>query len=92
MSEVRQYRKKPAVIEAIRLNNDQMEAIKIAKWCGGYVSSDSDADGKNMTHYVAVKTLEGTMLGSPGDYIIKGVKSEFYPCKPDIFEQTYEAV
>lgn len=41
---------------------------------------------------IAIDTLEGTMIVDYGDYIIKGVKGEFYPCKPDIFEQTYEEV
>lgn len=43
-------------------------------------------------NYLEIETLEGTMTARPGDYIIKGVQGEFYPCKPDIFEQTYEAV
>ena len=42
--------------------------------------------------YVPIETLEGTMRASVGDYIIKGVNGEFYPCKPDIFEKTYEKV
>jgi hypothetical protein len=41
---------------------------------------------------VVIETLEGNMLASKGDYIIKGVKGEFYPCKPDIFELTYEKI
>lgn len=44
----------------------------------------------NYTMYI--RTLEGTMAASPGDYIIKGVKGEFYPCKKDIFAQTYEII
>lgn len=42
--------------------------------------------------YIPIETLEGTMRASVGDYIIKGVNGEFYPCKPDIFEKTYEKV
>lgn len=45
-----------------------------------------------MTVRVFIHTLEGDMIVSPGDYVIKGVKGEFYPCKPDIFEQTYEPI
>jgi hypothetical protein len=41
--------------------------------------------------WIAIQTLEGEMAAQPGDYIIKGVQGEFYPCKPDIFEATYEA-
>lgn len=42
--------------------------------------------------HINIDTLEGTMRADPGDFIIKGVNGEFYPCKPDIFEKTYEAV
>ena len=46
----------------------------------------------NETNQVKITTLEGVMLGNVNDYIIKGVKGEFYPCKPDVFEQTYDLV
>lgn len=49
-------------------------------------------DWAAMGAILAIDTLEGGVLGSPGDYIIKGVQNEFYPCKPDIFDQIYEAV
>jgi hypothetical protein len=42
--------------------------------------------------HIAIRTLEGTMAALPGDYIIKGVQGEFYPCKPDIFQSTYDSV
>ncbi len=42
--------------------------------------------------FASIKTLEGMMIASPGDYIIRGVNGEFYPCKPDIFEKTYDAI
>ncbi len=76
------YRKKPVVIEAIQYNG--MNGNKIIKWSERNVSSD---EGN-----LYVNTLEGLMRISFGDYIIKGVKGEFYPCKPDIFEATYEGV
>ncbi len=75
------YRKKPVVIEAIQFtgNFDEIEA---------FVGGDAEfRDGK-----LLVATLEGPLWASPEDWIIKGVKGEFYPCKPDIFEQTYEPV
>jgi hypothetical protein len=74
------YRKKPVVIEAVQVlgfNHDDVMAF-----CPGII-----ADG--CTKYL-IQTLEGNMLAQRGDWIIKGVKGEFYPCKPDIFEATYE--
>ena len=75
------YRKKPVVIQAIQLNELNREAV--SKWCS---DEYEDIDG------MLIRTLEGNMLANFGDYIIKGVKGEFYPCKPDIFEATYELV
>jgi hypothetical protein len=75
------FRKKPAVIEAIQFkcNFDEIE-----EFCGG------DADYRDGE--IVVATLEGALRASPDDWIIKGVKGEFYPCKPDIFAATYEPV
>ena len=73
------YRKKPVVIEAIQFDNNFTE---IEKFCeGNYDWSEGKSD---------IKTLEGIMKVSKGDYVIKGVKGEFYPCKPDVFQMTYE--
>ena len=76
------YRKKPVVIEAIinRGNNTR----EIFEFVG---ASCFIAEGN-----VIIKTLEGDHTAQIGDYIIKGVKGEFYPCKPDIFEMTYERI
>lgn len=73
--------KKPVVIEAVRFvgNFDEIEAF-----VGG------DAEFRNGELVIA--TLEGPLRASDGDWIIKGVKGEFYPCKPDIFEMMYEEV
>ena len=90
------FRKKPVVIEARQLQNDEAAATEIASWCGGHVSGDHTpgADGERLDEmqFVIIKTLEGDMVASPGDWIIKGVNGEFYPCKPDIFEKTYDPV
>lgn len=78
-----QYRKKPVVIEA-----EQVQAGMI-----GDLISAAIAQGKaRMTDYdeIMIETLEGSMIARPGDWIIKGIKGEFYPCKPDIFAATYE--
>ena len=80
---VRQYRKKPVVIEAVRFTTEtnlRKSFPDIEIWNG---MSDSVIE-------VYIKTLEGKMKISEWDYIIKGVKGEYYPCKPDIFEETYE--
>ena len=79
------YRKKPVVIEAIQWTGDNLnEIIKFMKF-----------SNRTRTVYrdkIIIYTLEGAMTASIGDYIIKGVSGEFYPCKPDIFEKTYEKV
>lgn len=77
------YRKKPVIVEAIRFDGYNY------KQCEKFIGKDNY---DNKLKYPNVKTLEGTMKVSKGDYIIKGVKGEFYPCKPDIFEMTYEKV
>jgi len=86
--EPRPYRKRPVVIEAARLG--EFNGAGVAEWCGGVLRGGPDGGSRNGV--VLIKTLEGTMTASPGDYVIKGVQGEFYPCKPDIFEATYEAV
>lgn len=81
------YRKKPVEIEAVQYTGKNyteiMIFVKNSCYFGPY------ADG---THELFIRTLEGTMHASVGDYIIKGVDGEFYPCKPDIFEKTYDRV
>lgn len=86
MNEVKAYRKKPVVIEAVKFNGWNFGAIN--DWMFNTKGIYPSCFKKNMT----IKTLEGNMTASVGDYIIKGVKGEFYPCKPDIFEQTYEPI
>jgi hypothetical protein len=80
------YRKKPIVIEARQLGRDYDEDCDIADWCGGRAVGEDEGD----TALVVIETLEGVMVGNVGDWIIRGVQGEFYPCKPDIFEETYE--
>lgn len=79
---VRKYKKKPMVIEAIRFTT--VEALKKA-FPDIFVY-------KKYKKKVVIQTLEGEMVISKGDYIIKGIKGEYYPCKPDIFEESYERV
>lgn len=79
------YRKKPVVIDAWQLTKENVEA-GIPDWIDLDMVHIFDGD----VLFAKIHTLEGTMQASYGDYIIKGVQGEFYPCKLDIFEQTYE--
>lgn len=89
------YRKKPVVIEAFQYDGD-LKYIDIPEWATkaykeGIIYFDSqDSDSPPTELYI--KTLEGNHHASVGDYIIQGVQGEIYPCKPDIFEKTYERV
>lgn len=92
------YRKKPVVIEAVQWFAFDPEAQGIAKqvefWADRFGPSDRLCEicGRYVATYGWVDTLEGGHIVCPGDYIIKGIKGEFYPCKPDIFRATYEKV
>jgi hypothetical protein len=94
------YRKKPLVIEAVQLTwqtwSDICEFIDPPFFGRGvYLDKENNILPTFQTSErmgLEIKTLEGTMLAVQGDYIIKGIKGEFYPCKPDIFEATYEAL
>jgi hypothetical protein len=88
-----QYRKKPVVIEAIQWNGNNFDDIKdFANSKVRYHSYYDHNEYFESKTTLTIKTLEGDMMASKGDFIIKGVKGEFYPCKPDIFEATYEIV
>lgn len=84
------YRKKPVIIEAIQFEDNSDRIIEIHEFMGGDTIRVNYEDKDNP--HLKIETLEGTMKASVGDYIIKGVNGEFYPCKPDIFEKTYERV
>ena len=109
------YRKKPVIIEAMRLpdacpegvdpSSDgytrNLAAVQVLGWLSehlGHISPEQAESGRKgwsidpATGAVLIPTLEGVMSVSPGDYIIRGVQGEFYPCKSDIFEATYERV
>ena len=82
------YRKKPVVIDAIQFVDTVSRIGEIQEFMGGKTIRVDYADRNNPI--IKIETLEGVMAANVGDYIIKGVKGEFYPCKPDIFEATYE--
>ncbi|MCM1223394.1 MAG: hypothetical protein NC548_53995 [Lachnospiraceae bacterium] len=83
---VKRWRKKPVVIEAVRWDGSDLAMEALNEVLGLDPLELVDEMKK-----VRIPTLEGEMLASVGDYIIKGVNGEFYPCKPDIFEKTYES-
>lgn len=87
------YRKKPVVIEAIQWNGINLTEIKefVGNDLDCIILDDAWKVGHGIPHVIMhIHTLEGDMKASRNDYIIKGVNGEFYPCKPDIFEKTYE--
>ena len=84
------FRKKPVVIEAIQFDGRHGSADQIQIWSSGRVKKAYAPQG--YLGFLKIATLEGQMNAEAGDWIIRGVKGEFYPCKPDIFEATYEKV
>lgn len=90
------YRKKPIEVQAMRW--DSTNTQDVVKWMGGWdrsgvwLKQKVTPDGKGALWFLVIPTLEGEMEAMPGDWVIKGVKGEFYPCKPDIFAATYEAI
>lgn len=85
------FRKKPVVIEAVQFNSSNGGIV--AKWCGGRNQFEAKAsDPTDVAEWIDIPTLEGVMCANLGDWVIRGVQGEFYPCKSDIFEATYEWV
>lgn len=88
------FRKKPVEIEAMQYLPDTMDVAELCGWMAaagvdyGFTPLPADSGYQSLR----IATLEGQMTASPGDWIIKGVQGEFYPCKPDIFEATYDPV
>lgn len=80
-----QFRKKSVVIEAMRFDGSNTEE------CCRFVGREN-ISSCGPGEYIGIYTLEGSMVAVVGDWIIRGIKGEFYPCKPDIFEATYEHV
>lgn len=95
-----QYRKKPVVIEAVQWTAKNHREMFDFLFDGEDPSQENmRTEGKNFyishgkcTGGLVIKTLEGEHIATIGDFIIKGVNGEFYPCKPDIFEKTYDKV
>lgn len=87
------FRKKPVVIEAMQWDGTAESATPVINWI---LDHDGTATWRDRFepdgNCIRIRTLEGMISASPGDFIIRGVQGEFYPCKPDIFAATYEAV
>lgn len=98
------YRKKPVVIEAMHFEGGNAQLHAVYQWIekntqGSFDVNDPSApvpgSGVSIdaaTGFMVIATLEGVMQVKAGDYVIRGVKGEFYPCRADIFEETYEVV
>jgi hypothetical protein len=87
------FRRKPVTIEAVRLDPHNLN--EILGWIGrndgvAMPIRTSPQTASRITGSILIHTLEGDHRAEPGDWVIRGVKGEFYPCKPDIFEATYE--
>ena len=95
---IKKYVKKPIEVESIQLTKENI--IEVFDFLDGanYKETKSVEELEDFSQrmlkqgYIEIETLEGYMKASFGDYIIKGIKGEFYPCKPDIFQATYEEV
>lgn len=84
------YRKKPVEVRATQFIAASVEhQQRIADWCGGLLRGTKLPDEERV---IRIQTLEGEIEARVGDWIIEGVKGEFYPCKPDIFDLTYDEV
>lgn len=80
------YRKKPIVVDVYELYGEEHIPVWLEEALANGIASQTEFNG------MLIKTLEGIMFANEGDYIIRGVHGELYPCKPDIFNETYELV
>lgn len=87
---VKQYRKKPVVIEAVQYTGENAEDI--FKWMRANDTGEAAYEDLEDDDGIVIITIEGAMLARPGWFIIRGVAGEFYPCEPEIFALTYEEV
>jgi len=85
---IKKYRKKPVIVEAVKWDGKEETYSEIRGVLAfDYPRRIAMGAGDNCLY---ISTLEGTMKANIGDFVIKGIKGEIYPCKPDIFQQTYE--
>ena len=89
----RTYRKRPIVIWAFQLTEDQLKNFgPFPEWAKDDLTPDIDSKGKRDERHILIRTKEGTMIAEEGTYIICGVWGELYPCQKHIFESTYDLV
>lgn len=97
------YRKKPVEVEAMQWDGTALGGLEVVQWMAlndsmaTYMAAQPEGESDGFTipgcpAQIYLETLEGTMAATEGDYIIRGVAGEFYPCNPDIFHKTYELV
>ena len=92
------YRKKPVIIEAVKFEYSEIGIQRLKEFCGSSLGNIQKQRHPNAKAEAEIGTLEDGLhltvkhIATEGDFIIKGVQGEFYPCKPDIFEQTYDEV
>ena len=87
MIEFKKYQKQPLIINAIQITSENICELA-ARFSFGLKFDSNDC----AQAYIAIYTLEGSMIGNIGDYLIQGIKSEFYPCKESIFLESYKEV
>ena len=86
------YRKKPVVIDAVLWDGSKDAMLQVLRWAGSRTVTGGLGCGHGDDFSLTIHTLEGDMVAREGDYVIRGIKGELYPCKPDIFQATYESV
>lgn len=86
------FRKRPVVVDAVQWTGKNVEEIRTFTNNKVHVRIEVEKNEPVVTNYLTIPTMEGEMIASIGDCIVKGVEGEFYPCKPDIFVKTYEKV
>ncbi|MFB9926006.1 hypothetical protein ACFORO_12495 [Amycolatopsis halotolerans] len=91
MSEAKTFRKKPVEIQAIQFTGEPNNFDEVCRFLGEQQHGHREEQYGPEAH-ILIYTLEGTVRADPGDWIIRDVTGEFYPCQPDIFEQNYEPV
>ena len=93
MIQIQKFKKKPVVIEAVQFtNNNTNTNSENIQFITDWINSEKENTANHDNTNIFIQTLEGIMKASVGDYIIRGVNGEFYPCKEDIFLKTYDVV
>lgn len=90
--EIMRYRKRPVTIEALKFDGTLSSLRVIQNYFQTIDTLACDINSSSRVTFWKIATLEGGHIVSVGDYVIRGIKGEYYPCKPDIFEMTYEPI